>query len=281
MRHLPPWRNYDRMAASGEYGSPVNDAGETASPQEGADEAKFFRDTLAGRRRVLDLGCGPGVPLLTLAGRVGRIYGLDASPAMLALARQGIATLGLTNAFLVRGLAEVLPFAAGSFDGIAISGTLCSVPDPGPVVAEVARVTAPGAIVAALVWEFGRVFAAREQNVERSLRRDGDDLVLHVVSYLADPYRIRHERYLLDTRHELVHELLNDPALPPGGRRPTDLTPEEVPPALIIDATREEEAQFDPDTLEAVFARHGFRTVELRVAISFDTPHIFAAFSNR
>jgi ubiquinone/menaquinone biosynthesis C-methylase UbiE len=276
VRHIPPWQNYDRMAASGEYGTPATEVCE-AMPSEDL-EAAFFQRALDGRRCVLDLGCGPGVPLLSLAHRVGRIFGLDASPAMLTIARQSIAALGLPNASLVRGLAEALPFAAGRFDGVAVSGTLCSVPDPDPVIAEVARVTGPGAVVAVLVWEFGRVFAEREQKVDRSLRRDGGDLALHVIRYLAHPYRIRHERYLLDTRHELVRALLDDPELSSSGRKATDLRPEEIPPAMVRDATCEEEAQFDPETLEAAFARHGFGTAELRVEMSFETPHIFGVF---
>ncbi len=47
---------------------------------------------------------------------------------------------------------------------------------------------------------------------------------------------------------------------------------------MVLDATCEEEAQFDPKTLAEAFARRGFGKVELRVEISFDTPHIFATF---
>ena len=119
MRQIPPWQSYDRIAGTGEYGLVLEEAEGVARLKEYDREALFFRSVLAGRKRVLDLGCGPGIPLLSLANRVGWIYGLDASPAMLELAQQNIAALGIKNATLVRGLAEALPFAEGSVDGVA------------------------------------------------------------------------------------------------------------------------------------------------------------------
>jgi len=41
-------------------------------------------------------------------------------------------------------LTEHLPFEAGAFDAVVTTWTLCSIPDPGLALAEVARVLAPG-----------------------------------------------------------------------------------------------------------------------------------------
>jgi len=62
---------------------------------------------------VLEVGCGTGHWLGVLAGRVVRIAGLDRSSGMLARARQAS-----PGASLVRGRAEELPWATGSFDRV-------------------------------------------------------------------------------------------------------------------------------------------------------------------
>jgi SAM-dependent methyltransferase len=65
------------------------------------------------RRRVLDLGCGPGRDLDFL-GQLGcRAVGLDRSNGMLAEAR-----LRLPGAPLVLADLRFSPFVAGSFDGV-------------------------------------------------------------------------------------------------------------------------------------------------------------------
>ncbi|MBI5786116.1 MAG: methyltransferase domain-containing protein [Rhodocyclales bacterium] len=61
-------------------------------------------------QRVLDVGCGTGLslPLLHAAvGTKGRIYGLDQSPDMLALARRRVGEQGWTNVCLLEGAAQL------------------------------------------------------------------------------------------------------------------------------------------------------------------------------
>jgi ubiquinone/menaquinone biosynthesis C-methylase UbiE len=114
VRKIPTWEAYDRMALAGEYGRPLSETGELALSADAEKNALFFQAALNGRRRVLDLGCGPGFPLLVLADYVTMLCGMDASPAMLALARQNVTALQIQNTVLVRGLAEALPFADGT-----------------------------------------------------------------------------------------------------------------------------------------------------------------------
>jgi ubiquinone/menaquinone biosynthesis C-methylase UbiE len=64
---------------------------------------------------VLDCPCGNGRWLEALAGRAGRIVGLDLSPAMLGQARGRAETLGISSAFLA-GEVEHLPLADASVD---------------------------------------------------------------------------------------------------------------------------------------------------------------------
>jgi SAM-dependent methyltransferase len=73
------------------------------------------RFALDGSSQVLDLGCGPGLLLLGLAGRVARAYGVDPEEEMLAQARRLVAQRGLANVTLARALAEDLPRIGGTW----------------------------------------------------------------------------------------------------------------------------------------------------------------------
>jgi ubiquinone/menaquinone biosynthesis C-methylase UbiE len=103
----------------------------------------------------LDLSCGPGSLLREIVtanasrdgtspasperGRNREVFGLDRSRAMLERAR-----LAAPRATLVRADAADLPFADATFGAIANLAALDLYPDPSRVVAEAARVLAPG-----------------------------------------------------------------------------------------------------------------------------------------
>jgi len=65
--------------------------------EEYVDDARFLEEfvaTLGPRPRVLELGCGTGRLLAPLLGSGGRVTGIDAEPAMLAVARQRLLAYG-------------------------------------------------------------------------------------------------------------------------------------------------------------------------------------------
>lgn len=91
--------------------------------------------------RVLDVGCGAGFLTGFLAGRGHRVTGIDLAADALAVA--GARDLAGDVTYL-RGDATRLPFAAASFDAVCAMDVLEHVERPADVVAEAARVLAPG-----------------------------------------------------------------------------------------------------------------------------------------
>lgn len=100
---------------------------------------------LEAGERVLELGCGPGHALVSLAQRVapGTVVGLDAAPGMVARARRRVedsAQAGQVD--LVLGDARSLPVADDSVDVVFLEDTLelFSSEEIATVVGECARV---------------------------------------------------------------------------------------------------------------------------------------------
>jgi len=92
--------------------------------------------------RVLELGCGPGHLLVGLAAWRRTPVGLDASPAMLRLARANLVRRGLPVR-LVQARAQALPFAGEAFDAVVVAFPTDFISHPATL-AEVHRVLAPG-----------------------------------------------------------------------------------------------------------------------------------------
>lgn len=94
--------------------------------------------------RALDVACGPGFLTLALAKRCREAIGLDATDAFLALARDEAKRRDLDNVRFERADVEEIPFAAGCFDLVTCRAAFHHFPRPQRVIAEMARVTAPG-----------------------------------------------------------------------------------------------------------------------------------------
>jgi len=103
---------------------------------------KPFVDVLDGKR-VLDLGCGPGVDTTVLVEDGFDVVGFDITRPFLDAAsdRLGHGEHPGRSAF-VRGDMRTLPFQPDSFDGIWASGSFHHVPreQAGPTVAECRRI---------------------------------------------------------------------------------------------------------------------------------------------
>ena len=101
--------------------------------------------------RVLDLGSGGGIDVLLSARRVGpsgRVYGLDMTDEMLALARRNAAEAGVANVEWLKGTIEAIPLPAGSIDVVISNCVVNLAADKPAVFREIARVLRPGGRVA-------------------------------------------------------------------------------------------------------------------------------------
>lgn len=93
---------------------------------------------------LIDLGTGTGRMLGLLAPRATRATGLDASHAMLSVARANLERLGLSRVDLRQGDIHAPPFGRGSFDLVLVHQVLHYLDDPARALREAARLVAPG-----------------------------------------------------------------------------------------------------------------------------------------
>ncbi|MCH7693130.1 MAG: metalloregulator ArsR/SmtB family transcription factor [Proteobacteria bacterium] len=97
-----------------------------------------------GIRDLLDVGTGTGRMLELFGPRVTHAQGIDLSREMLAVARANLERAGLKNCVVRQADMFQLPFRGASFDAVTIHQVLHYVDNPGPVIAEAARVLRPG-----------------------------------------------------------------------------------------------------------------------------------------
>ncbi|UFN46994.1 metalloregulator ArsR/SmtB family transcription factor [Roseomonas sp. OT10] len=98
--------------------------------------------------RLLDIGAGTGRMLELVAERAESALGVDASRAMLTLARARLAERGLAGRCAVRQADMYrLPLPDAGFDAVTLQMVLHYAEDPAAVLAEAARVLAPGGVL--------------------------------------------------------------------------------------------------------------------------------------
>lgn len=113
--------------------------------------AKFVeRSDVRSGQRALDVGCGPGALTAALVARLGveAVSAVDPSESFVAATGQRFPQLDVRCAS-----AEQLPFPDDTFDLALAQLVVHFMTDPVAGLAEMARVTRPGGLVAACVWD--------------------------------------------------------------------------------------------------------------------------------
>src|SRR4051794_30796476 len=103
--------------------------------------------------RWLDVGCGTGALTETVLATAepSAVLGIDPSPDFVAHAAAHVTD---PRAAFREGSAQALPTDDAAFDAVVSGLVLNFVPDPAGALDELRRVTRPGGIVAAYVWDY-------------------------------------------------------------------------------------------------------------------------------
>jgi SAM-dependent methyltransferase len=101
---------------------------------------------------ILDVGCGPGALTAELVARIGpeAVTAVDPSEPFVAATRSRFPGVKVLLAS-----AEALPFSEGAFDGALAQLVVHFMSSPVAGLSEMARVTRPGGVVVACVWDHG------------------------------------------------------------------------------------------------------------------------------
>jgi ubiquinone/menaquinone biosynthesis C-methylase UbiE len=137
---------------------------------------------------VLDVGCGTGslaIAAKSQVGPTGTVFGLDASPEMIARAemkaRKARVDVGFKNAF-----AQSLPFPDSKFDVVLTTIMLHHLPKEarGQLAGEIRRVLKPGGRVLAI--DFGRTSLQRKSFIDHFHRRHGHVKFEEIIAMLSE-----------------------------------------------------------------------------------------------
>jgi ubiquinone/menaquinone biosynthesis C-methylase UbiE len=113
-------------------------------PAHAVEDALLALIPIGPEGRLLDIGTGTGRVLELLAPRVRQALGVDASKAMLALARARLSAPGFAHCAVRLADMYRLPLADRSFDTVVLQMVLHHAEDPAGAVREATRILAPG-----------------------------------------------------------------------------------------------------------------------------------------
>lgn len=123
---------------------------------------------------ALDVGCGTGALTRVLTDRLGEraVTAVDPSDSFVTAARARFPAVDIRQAG-----AELLPFPDDAFDAALAELVVHFMTDPAAGVHEMVRVTRPGGLVAACVWDFvgGRAPQTRFFSALRRITPDTED----------------------------------------------------------------------------------------------------------
>jgi SAM-dependent methyltransferase len=110
-------------------------------------ESVLARPEVVGASVLLDIGCGPGLAVQTLAKKIGRVAGVDAAAPFIAIARKRVPQGDFRIAEM-----EELPHADGSFDAVTGFNAFQYAAKPVGALREARRVAKRGGVLVIAVW---------------------------------------------------------------------------------------------------------------------------------
>lgn len=153
---------------------------------------------------LVDVGTGTGRIIELLADRIARAIGIDASPAMLAVARANLAAAGLAEVQLRQGDVYALPLPDGTADLVVLHQVLHFLDEPARAIAEAARILRPQ----------GRLLVV--------------DFAPHELEFLREAHAHRRLGFAAEAVEQWIAQAglapLRHEALPPPGGAPGKLT---------------------------------------------------------
>lgn len=141
-----------------------------------ATEAMLDMAGVTSGSKVLDLACGAGSQTLSAArraGRQGHVVASDISETMLAHTRENARAAGLANISTLRGAAEELEVAPGSFDAVICRLGLMLFAEPAKALVAVRQALKRGGKVAVIVFTTPAANPARAKAMQILLRHAG------------------------------------------------------------------------------------------------------------
>ena len=145
---------------------------------------------------ALDVGTGTGRLGMTLRNLIprGMVVGIDSSDGMLTVARDKTLKYEVDNFRLVRGRAEILPFASGTFDSACLVLSFHHFTDPQSSIAELYRALKPGGHIVSLDPVLTEPEDGEEQRLNESIEEafqeaHGPDFRFFTSSELRRLYR--------------------------------------------------------------------------------------------
>jgi ubiquinone/menaquinone biosynthesis C-methylase UbiE len=137
---------------------------------------------------VLDVGCGTGTLAIAakrVVGAAGKVYGIDASPEMIARAERKATKAGVEVVFQ-NSMAQALPFPDAQFDAVLSTVMLHHLPRKvrEQAAAEMRRVLKPGSRVLAV--DFGANTAKKKSLLDHIHRRHGHVAQSDILALLGE-----------------------------------------------------------------------------------------------
>lgn len=161
-------------------------------------EADYLRKELAGRKRILEIGCGLGVFAERLADL--NITGLDRSEAMLQEARKR------SDKIFIRGSAYHLPLESSSLDAVFFVTTLEFLEDYPKAVTEAARVLEKnGKLIVMMLNPESEYFQTHVRKPGDYFRRIKHTDVEGAAAYIGRFFKVE-TGYLLGVRGEEIFD---------------------------------------------------------------------------